>query len=107
MANDSMIKKAPHPIRVWQQSKNYTDEQVAKALKVHWRTVARWCDGSNSPSIEQAQIVSDVTNGEVSLFSWRTNFTESMKKEARAKLKARTSGAKAVGKAPGKTTLKG
>ena len=51
----------------WQKKQGLTNEQLAKACKVHWTTIYGWFNGTRFPSRKKAMFVSEeVTGGAVS-----------------------------------------
>lgn len=73
MAN-ILIARRPHKLAVWLDDKGMKPAQFASALDVNVRTVDRWIEGSNFPSLEMAQRIHVETDGFVSLMDWGTEF---------------------------------
>jgi len=103
MAN-TIIPKTPHKLAVWLTDAGLSSSAFAERLGLNPRTVDRWIEGSNFPSLELAQRVHAETDGYVSIMDWPTEFVV-RRRAALSKTKVNVKEQPRVGKGSGRRAV--
>ncbi len=69
-----------HKLQIYLDDNGLSHSNIADRLGTNKRSIPRWISGDNSPSLEFAQRLFDITGGYVKLMDWETDYTRAKRK---------------------------
>lgn len=77
-------RDANHVLFKWMRKTGLKEHKLAEAIKSAPRTIYRWLSEGRLPDLDTMQRLHDVTDGEIGLMDWPTDYTREKDKIAAA-----------------------